>query len=205
MRNVLADLCVESEAATATALRPARSFDEGDTAFRRLATAVAKFRVCKRTPLVVAEALECLGGNGYVEESGLPRLFRESPLNSIWEGSGNVVALGVLRALAREPEALDAFLAEVRLAAGADARFDAAVARLEQELADGTDVELRARRLVERLALALQCSLLLRHGHPAVADAFSAARLEEPGGVLGTLPPGLELDALVERHRPRPE
>ncbi|HZG34985.1 MAG TPA: acyl-CoA dehydrogenase family protein, partial [Gaiellaceae bacterium] len=138
MRNVLADLCVESEAATATALRPARSFDEGDTAFRRLATAVAKFRVCKRTPLVVAEALECLGGNGYVEESGLPRLFRESPLNSIWEGSGNVVALGVLRALAREPEALDAFLAEVRLAAGADARFDAAVARLEQELADGT-------------------------------------------------------------------
>ena len=134
MRNVLADLCVESEAATVTALRLARAFDEADVPFRRLATAVAKFWICKRTPPLVAEALECLGGNGFVEESQLPRLFRESPLNSIWEGSGNVNALDVLRALAREPETADAFLAEVRLAEGADARLDAAVARLEQEL-----------------------------------------------------------------------
>ena len=131
MQNVLADLCVESEAATVTALRLARAYDEADGPFRRLATAVAKFWVCKRTPPLVAEALECLGGNGYVEESQLPRLFRESPLNSIWEGSGNVNALDVLRALAREPETAEAFLAEVRLAGGTDARLDAAIARLE--------------------------------------------------------------------------
>src|SRR5919106_501945 len=190
MQNVLADLCVEAEAATVSALRLARAFDEGDHAFRRLATAVAKVWVCKRTPPLVAEALECLGGNGYVEESQIPRLFRESPLNSIWEGSGNVNALDVLRALEREPEALDAFLAEVRLAAGADARFDAALARLEHELADPGDAELRARRLVERLAVALQGSLLLRYGDAAVADAFCSSRLEQPGGMFGTLPPG---------------
>ena len=203
MENVLADLCVESEAATATALRLARAFDEGDHAFRRLATAVAKFWVCKRTPPLVAEALECLGGNGYVEESQLPRLFRESPLNSIWEGSGNVNALDVLRAVGREPESVAAFLAEVELAAGADARLDRAVAELKDELADPDDAELRARRLVERLALALQGSLLVRHGDPAVADAFCASRLGGGGGVFGTLPRGLELGAIVERHRPQ--
>ena len=136
MQNVLADLCVESEAATVTALRLARAYDEADGPFRRIATAVAKFWICKRTPPLVAEALECLGGNGYVEESQLPRLFRESPLNSIWEGSGNVNALDVLRALGREPETAEAFLAEVRLAAGSDARLDAAIGRLERELVD---------------------------------------------------------------------
>ena len=205
MENVLADLCVESEAATVTALRLARAFDEGDHAFRRLATAVAKFWVCKRTSPLVAEALECLGGNGYVEESQLPRLFRESPLNSIWEGAGNVNALDVLRALEREPESVAAFLAEVELAAGADTRLDRAVAELKDELADPGDIELRARRLVERLALALQGSLLVRHGDPAVADAFCASRLDAAGGVFGTLPRGLELGAIVERHRPRLE
>jgi putative acyl-CoA dehydrogenase len=201
MQNVLADLCVESEAATVTALRLARAFDEDDGPFRRLATAVAKFWVCKRTPPLVAEALECLGGNGYVEESQLPRLFRESPLNSIWEGSGNVNALDVLRALEREPDSAEAFLAEVRLAAGADARLDDAISRLERELARPT--EEGARRLLERLALALQGSLLVRHAAPDVADAFCASRLAEPGGVFGTLPGTLALASIVERHRPQ--
>jgi len=203
MANVLADLCVESEAATLTALRLGRAFDEGDHAFRRLATAVAKFWICKRTPPLVAEALECLGGNGYVEESQLPRLFRESPLNSIWEGAGNVNALDVLRAVGREPESVAAFLTEVELAAGADARLDRAIVELKDELADTDEVELRARRLVERLALALQGSLLVRYGDPAVADAFCASRLGGGGGVFGTLPRGLELGAIVERHRPQ--
>ena len=200
MQNVLADLCVESEAATVTALRLARAFDEGDARFRRLATAVAKFWVCKRTPPLVAEALECLGGNGYVEESQLPRLYRESPVNSIWEGSGNVNALDVLRALAREPETAEAFLAEVRLAAGADARLDATIVRLERELAEPE--EQSARRLLELLAVALQGSLLVRHGAPEVADAFCASRLDRPGGVFGTLPSGLEHRVISERHRP---
>jgi putative acyl-CoA dehydrogenase len=202
MENVLADLAVESEAATVTALRLARAFDEADHAFRRLATAVCKFWVCKRTPPLVAEALECLGGNGFVEESQLPRLYRESPLNSIWEGSGNVNALDVLRALDREPDSAAAFLAEVELAAGADARLDAAVAALRDELADGHEREPRARRIVERLALALQASLLVRHGDEAVAEAFLASRLGDGGAVYGTLPPGLALAAIVERHRP---
>ena len=200
MRNVLADLCVESEASTVTALRLARAFDEADAPFRRLATAVAKFWICKRTPPLVAEALECLGGNGFVEESQLPRLFRESPLNSIWEGSGNVNALDVLRALAREPESAEAFLTEVRLAEGVDSRLDAAVARLERELAEPD--EEGARRLLELLAVSLQGSLLVRHGAPEVADAFCASRLDRPGGVFGTLPASLDLEAIVERHRP---
>ena len=201
MQNVLADLCVESEAATVTALRLARAYDEADVPFRRIATAVAKFWICKRTPPLVAEALECLGGNGFVEESQLPRLFRESPLNSIWEGSGNVNALDVLRALGREPETAEAFLAEVQLGAGADARLDAAIARLEHELAEPE--EQSARRLLELLAVTLQGSLLVRHGAPEVAAAFCASRLDRPGGVFGTLPAGLDLTAIVERHRPR--
>ncbi|MFJ6956469.1 acyl-CoA dehydrogenase family protein, partial [Micromonospora aurantiaca (nom. illeg.)] len=178
MRNVLADLAVESEAATVLMVRLAGATDrsargdDGETAFKRLALAVGKYWVCKRWPGHAAEALECLGGNGYVEESGMPRLFRESPLNSIWEGSGNVAALDVLRALTREPQVLAAYEAEVAAAAGADARLDAAVRRVRDELADHTDLELRARRVVERLALVLQGALLVRHGHPAVADAF---------------------------------
>ena len=199
MENVLADLCVESEAATATALRLARAYDEGDDAFRRLATAVAKFWVCKRTPPHVAEALECLGGNGYVEESQLPRLFRESPLNSIWEGSGNVNALDVLRAVEREPEALEAFLAEIELAP----ELDGAVAQIRGELTEPAGLEGRARRIVASLALALQGSLLVRHGDPAVAEAFLASRLGNGGAVYGTLPPGLELAGIIDRHRPR--
>jgi putative acyl-CoA dehydrogenase len=188
MQNVLADLCVESEAATIGALRLARAFDEGDE-FRRVATAVLKYWVCKRTPAVVGEALECLGGNGYVEEeSNLPRLYRESPVNAIWEGSSNVQCLDVLRALRREPTAADAFVAEL------DERDRAPVV---QALAAAD--EQGARRLVETMAVALQATLLDRHGDPAVAAAF---RARERFGAFGTLPAGLPLAAIVERHRP---
>jgi putative acyl-CoA dehydrogenase len=188
MLNVLADLCVESEAATIGALRLARAFDEGDE-FRRIATAVLKYWVCKRAPAVVGEALECLGGNGFVEDSGLPRLYRESPLNAIWEGSSNVQCLDVLRALRREPAAADAFLAEL------ETRDRAPV---ERALAEAD--EHGARRVVETMAVALQATLLDRHGDPAVAAAF---RARERFGALGTLPAGLPLAAIVERHRPR--
>jgi len=204
MRNVLADLALEAEAATALALRLGRAFDEapgdpGERAFARIATAVAKYWVCKRAPHMIYEAMECLGGGGYVEESILPRLYREAPVNAIWEGSGNVIALDVLRAMAREPEALDALLGELRLAGGADRRFDAWLARLEAELADRDGAEGRARRLVECLALALQASLLLRGAPAAVADAFCAGRLGEGGLAFGTLPPGADLHAILER------
>jgi putative acyl-CoA dehydrogenase len=203
MQNVLAELCVESEAATVTAMRLARAYDDGDLPFRRLATAVAKYWVCKTAPGLVAEALECLGGNGYVEESGLPRLYRESPLNSIWEGAGNVNCLDVLRATAKVPGSVEALLAEVELAAG-EPRLDTAVAALRRELADEADREVRARRLVERMAVCLQASLLLRHAPAEVADAFCASRLGEDGGrAYGTLPAGTDFGAIVERHRPR--
>ena len=202
---VLADLCLDAEAATALALRLARAFDEDDHAFRRLATAVGKYWVCKQTPALVAEALECLGGNGYVEESSLPRLYRESPLNSIWEGSGNVICLDVLRALAREEASIEAVRAELRAAAGASRTLDAAVAGLETELARREEREAGARRLVERLALCLQASLLVRHAPAAVADAFCATRLGGEGGrAYGTLPAAVDARAIVERHRPRP-
>jgi putative acyl-CoA dehydrogenase len=208
MANVLADLAIEAEAATVTAMRLARAYDEADedrTAelFKRLATAVAKYHVCKRVPGHAAEALECLGGNGYVEASGMPRLYREAPLGSIWEGSGNVMALDVLRALRSAPETLQVFLAEVDEAAGADARLDAFTARLRAALADPDELEHRARRVVEALALALQASLLVRHAPPAVADAFCAARLDGSGGLAyGTLPAGVETAAIVARHTP---
>jgi putative acyl-CoA dehydrogenase len=201
MRNVLADLAVESEAATVTALRLARAYDEGDEHLRRLATAVAKYWVCKRGPGHAAEALECLGGNGYTEEWPLARVYREQPLLSVWEGSGNVIALDVLRALSRTPAVLGAFLDEVKLAEGADPRLDAFVAALERELTVPDELESRARRIVERMALALQGSLLVRHSPAAVADAFCASRLAGDGGLAyGTLPPGLDLEAIIERH-----
>jgi putative acyl-CoA dehydrogenase len=201
MQNVLADLCLDAEAATATAMRLARAFDEGDGAFRRLATAVAKYWVCKSTPPLVAEALECLGGNGYVEESALPRLYRESPVNSVWEGSGNVNCLDVLRALDREPESREAFVAELELARGSNRHLDKEL----DGLGDGLDAadERAARRLVERLALALQASLLVRHAPADVADAFCATRLGGEGGrAYGTLPAGVDAAAIVDRHRP---
>ncbi|MEV8532726.1 acyl-CoA dehydrogenase family protein [Streptomyces sp. NPDC051211] len=205
MRNVLADLALESEAATVLMLRLAAAYDAGteqERAFLRLAVPAAKYWVTKRCTPTVAEALECLGGNGYVEESGLPRLLRESPLNSIWEGSGNVQALDVLRALQREPQALNAFLQEVGLARGADHRLDSAIKDLLTELADLNGIEARARRLVERMALVLQGSLLVRWAPPAVADAFCASRLGgDWGTAFGTLPHSLDLGAVVERAR----
>ena len=196
MRNVLADLCIESEAATILMMRLARGYDRKEAPFRRLATAVSKFWVCKRAPAFVAEALECLGGNGYVEESGLPRIFREAPLNSIWEGSGNVMCLDVLRAVAKEPESVEAVLEEIRLGATGDRRLDAFVDGLGQRLVRPEESE--ARRLVESLALALQGSLLVRFAAPAVADAFCASRLAgSRGQVFGTLPAEVDVAAIV--------
>ena len=201
--NVLADLCLDSEAATATALRLARAVDEGDDAFRRVATTVSKYAICKTTPALVAEALECLGGNGYVEESVLPRLHRESPLNSLWEGAGNINALDLWRVATREPESLDPFLAEIDLAAGGNRSLDTAALTLRRELADDGEREHRARRVTELAAACLQGSLLVRHAPPAVADAFCATRLGGEGGrAYGTLPRGVDCAAIVERHRP---
>ncbi|WP_410643654.1 acyl-CoA dehydrogenase family protein [Amycolatopsis sp. lyj-346] len=204
MANVLADLVVESEAATTVAMRLAAAGDRRDDAqeqaFRRLGLAVSKYWVCKRAPVHAAEALECFGGNGYVEESGMPRLYREAPLSSIWEGSGNVAALDALRAMGKQPESVAAFFAEVEQAAGGDARLDDAVDRVRKELTDLDGIEYRARRLVEAMALVLQGSLLVRHGHPAVADAFCASRFGGDWGIaFGTLPAGVDTGAIIER------
>ncbi|MYV66092.1 DNA alkylation response protein [Streptomyces sp. SID2131] len=211
MRNVLADLALESEAATVLGMRLAAAYDaaEGggedaarERALLRIAVPVAKYWVTKRCTPVVTEALECLGGNGYVEESGMPRLLRESPLNSVWEGSGNVQALDVVRVLRTEPLSLDAFLREAGAARGADHRFDRAVRDLLAELADLDGIEARARRLVERMALVLQGALLVRWAPPEVSDAFCAARLGGDGGAaFGTLPHTLDLRSVVERAR----
>ena len=205
MRSVLADLALESEAATVLGLRLAASVDADDTTFGRLAVALGKYWVCKRTAPMVAEALECLGGNGYVEENGLARLYREAPLNSIWEGSGNVNALDVLRALSRDPASVEALLAEIHLASGADATFDRAVKELEVTLLTGDPGEQQAgaRWIVERLATALQASLLLRHSPAAVSDAFVRTRVHgERGATFGALPSGLDVDGVVRRILP---
>ncbi|HKI91331.1 MAG TPA: acyl-CoA dehydrogenase family protein, partial [Gaiellaceae bacterium] len=203
MRGVLTDLCVESEAATVTAMRLARAYDrraagdEREAAFARIATAVSKYWICKRGPAHAAEALECVGGSGYVEESVLPRIYRQAPLLSIWEGSGNVVCLDVLRSLRRAPETGEVLLDEIRVAGE-----PRATALAERALAEAD--ESSARIAVERLALALQASLLVRHAPPAVADAFCGTRLAGEGALAyGTLPAGVDAAAIVERHRPR--
>jgi putative acyl-CoA dehydrogenase len=216
MRNVLADLCVESEASTALAMRLARAYDEAHAdadagedssdaqLFKRLATAVGKYWTCKRAPNHAFEALECLGGNGYVEESGMPRLYREAPLASIWEGSGNVMSLDVLRALTRSPRSLEVFLGEVELARGADPRLDARVQELKGQFADAPTLETRARRVVETMALCLQGSLLVRNAPAAVADAFCASRLAGEAGLeYGTLPAGVDFEGIITRGRPQ--
>jgi putative acyl-CoA dehydrogenase len=205
MQNVLADLAVESEAATALGIRLAAALDAGESDFLRLAGAAAKFWVCKRTPTVVAEAMEVLGGNGYVEESGLPRLYRQAPLNSIWEGSGNVIALDVLRAMSRSSESFAAVAAEIDLAVGLDARLDDAVKRLHAELGNPEELPLRARRVGGLLALCLQGSLLLRHAPAEVAEAFCASRLGgDWGAVLGSLPAGLGVRSIIDRATVEP-
>jgi putative acyl-CoA dehydrogenase len=216
MRNVLADLCLESEATTALAMRLARAYDEADAdaaageqetdaqLFKRLATAIGKYWTCKRAPGHACESLECLGGNGYVEDSGMPRLYREAPLASIWEGSGNVMSLDVLRALARTPRALEVFFSELELAAGGDARLDARVSGLRRHFTDPETLQTRARRVVEDMALCLQGSLLVRHAPAAVSDAFCASRLAGEGGLeYGTLPAGTDFAGLIARGRPQ--
>jgi putative acyl-CoA dehydrogenase len=229
MRNVLADLCLESEAATMLAMRLARAYDEAGSEldsvdngagggatlrssdelsdahlFKRIATAVSKYWVCKRAVNHAFECLECLGGNGYVEESGMPRLYREAPLASIWEGSGNVMSLDVLRALVRTPRTLEVFMGELEQARGADRRLDAHLDRLKDQFSSPETLEERARRVVEAMALGLQGSLLVRHGEPALADAFCAARLGGEGGLeYGTLPAGTDFGAIIARGRPQ--
>ncbi len=205
MQNVLADLALESEAATVLMLRVARAYDEPvehgqEAGFRRLATPLAKYWLCKRAPFAVYEALECLGGNGYTEDFPLARLYREAPINSIWEGSGNVICLDVVRAIAREPESLDAYFAEIELAAHAEPRLGRALRALREELGAGTPSPFTARRTAERLTIALQASLLLRHAPASVADAFCATRLDgDRGHAFGTLPQGVDARRIVDR------
>jgi putative acyl-CoA dehydrogenase len=209
MQNVLADLALESEAATALAFRLARGFDESKNDeqarfFTRAATAVGKFWITKRAMAAVAEAMECVGGNGYVEESVLPRLYRDAPVNSIWEGSGNVQCLDVLRAMQKEPESVEAVLSEINSARGADKNFDRFAEKLERELLASDDLEFRARRVVEKLALALQAQILLQNAPDFVSEAFCASRLtDDRHAVFGTLPPTRDLMKIIERSRPK--
>ena len=206
MRNVIADLAVEAEAATIVAMRMAGAADaatRGDhreTMLRRIGLAASKYWVCKRATPHAAEAMECLGGNGYAEDSGMPRLYREAPLMGIWEGSGNVSALDTLRAMATLPDCVDVLFDELDSTAGHDARLDAHVVGLRSSLAEVATIEYRARKVAEDITRALQGSLLVRHGHPAVADAFLATRVAgDWGGAFGTLPTGLDLAPIIER------
>ena len=218
MRNVLADLAIDSAAATLLMIRLAVSFDRRaidpeERAFCRIATAISKYWLCKRSPVHVGEALEVLGGNGYVEESILPRLYREAPLYSIWEGSGNVICLDILRALKREPEAAEALIQELRKSAGSDSRLDRYVAQLEGDLTTNLKLSMnngdsrgegQARRLAERMALALEAGLVVRYSTPVIADAFIASRLNgDHGQAYGTLLPGVDVQAILDRAGPK--
>ncbi len=211
MVNVLADLALESEATTILMMRLAGAFDRAndaaETNFRRIGVAIAKFWTCKRAIALVAEALECHGGNGYVEESILPRLYREAPLNSIWEGSGNVNALDVLRAMQREPESLASYFGEVESVS--EPRLTRAVEEIKKEIANSAEIEFHARRLVSRMAVALEASLMLRYGDAVAAELFCASRLADGGGQMfgvlskPSLPKLNPLKSVIERHRPR--
>jgi putative acyl-CoA dehydrogenase len=202
MANVLADLALESEAMLVAAMRVARAFDSStERAFRRVANTIWKYWVCKRGAPAVAEALECLGANGYVEEAPLARLYRDVEVGTVWEGSGNVMALDVVRAVQRDREGVEAFLAECALARGADARLDAAIAELpgQIDLLGSPTAEWQARRIVEELAVVGQAALLVRHAPAFVGDAFCAARLGSGGRAFGTLPAGADADAILSR------
>ncbi len=209
MRNVLADIAIESEAATWLLVRVARAVDDAPhdaaaSALQRMGTMLGKYWICKRAPVLVGEALECLGGNGYVETSILPRLYREAPVNSLWEGAGNINALDVLRILRKQPDALDVLRAEWEPALD-DARLARPREISSEMLRDEATLELRARAIVERAALLWQSALLLRHAPAPVADAFIVSRLNGKGGrALGTLPAGCDFDAILERAAPRP-
>ena len=209
MQNVLADLVIEHEAALALTMRIGRALDAADPnehekMLVRVGTAVGKYWICKRTPSHAFEAMECIGGSGVMEDCIMPRLFRDSPVNSIWEGSGNVQCLDMLRAMSRNPGSVESYLAEVQSASGADRRLDAYVAQLEATLLNRADIEYRARGIVERMALALQGALLVRHGNSAVADAFCASRLTglSSGLTFGTLPSGVDCSAIIQRATP---
>jgi putative acyl-CoA dehydrogenase len=209
MTSVLADLALEAEAAATLTFRLARAYDEtGEAAqvFRRVVTPAAKFWICKRAPSLAVEAMEVLGGNGYVEECVMPRIYRETPVNSIWEGSGNVMCLDVLRALGREKGAVELLLGEIEEAAGGDRQLAAFVAALKARLAKPSLAdEAQARVLARDLVLGLQGALLVRHAPPAIADAFCAARLgEDRGGAFGLLPPGIDARTIVARAAPVP-
>jgi putative acyl-CoA dehydrogenase len=209
MQNVLADLVIEHEAALALTMRIAGALDrsedsESERLLVRMGTAIGKYWICKRTPGHAYEAMECIGGSGVMEDCIMPRLFRESPVNSIWEGSGNVQCLDMLRAMSRNQGSMETYMAEVQAAAGTDKRLDQYVAQLGRELADTADIEYRARAVVEKMALALQGSLLVRYGNSAVADAFCASRLTEKSSGLayGSLPPGVDCVSIIKRATP---
>ena len=208
MMNVLADMALESEAATALSLRLARAFDaqedESESLLRRILTPVAKFWICKRCPSLVAEAMEVHGGNGYVEEGPMPRLFRQSPLNSIWEGSGNVMCLDTLRAMGRHPKSVEVLAAEIAPALGKDRAYDSFVAKLKDGLSNPQDIETRSRELTQGIALAMQGALLLCHAPAPVAEAFCASRLTPGhwGGAFGTLPAGTDFAGIIDRAWP---
>jgi putative acyl-CoA dehydrogenase len=212
MRNVLADLQLEVEGSLAYTLRMGEALDrslapEGnahDRLLLRLGLPTGKYWICKRTPYHAYEAMECMGGNGVTEDFILARLYRDAPVNAIWEGSGNVQALDMLRALGRNPEVLDAWNAELAKTRGASSTLDSAVRELHAALADPEEREYRARRTVDRLALTMQASLLLQAGNDAVAAAFIASRLDQAGDrSYGTLPRGLDLQTILQRADPR--
>ncbi|MDG5501014.1 isovaleryl-CoA dehydrogenase [Marinobacter sp. BGYM27] len=207
MQNVLADLAIESEAALAMTLRVARALDHQDNEHEklltRLATPIGKYWICKRTPNHAYEAMECIGGSGVMEDCIMPRLLRESPVNAIWEGSGNVQCLDTLRAMQKTPDALDAYFAEVSAATGSDKRFDQFLTRLKQDFSDQNHLQYRARNLVDRLALALQGSLLIRHSPHSIADAFCGSRLQATDGLnYGNLRTGADVGAIIQRATP---
>ncbi|WP_047307374.1 isovaleryl-CoA dehydrogenase [Rhodopseudomonas palustris] len=208
MQNVLADLALETEAALALTMRIARALDhrtdEHEAHLIRIGSAIGKYWICKRTPGVTAEAMECIGGSGVMEDGPMPRHFRESPVNAIWEGSGNVQCLDVLRAMTRTPETLEAYFAEVEQAKGADVAFDRHIAALKDDMRDASDFEERARDLVDRLAVGLQASVLIRHAPDEVTDAYCASRLAQRGAHhYGALPKGMNFAAIIDRARPR--